>query len=147
MQRCEVLRSHYAPSLRLFLLLAATCVSVCVYGGMCFHSVSGNPLVLSTVGTGFGYLIACFFFLLLNIIVAFALRSDASIHLGSSAADGSSSSSDYAREDGTGPSDTTNYNPPAGSTGAYQYNAEAAAYAGSYNGGEVAPAQTADQNL
>ncbi len=131
----------------LLLLLAATYVSVCVYGGMCFHSVSVNPLVLSTIGTGFGYLIACFFFLLLNIIVAFALRSDASTHLGSSA-DGSSSS-DYAREDGTGPSsDTTNYNPPAGSTGAYQYNAEAAAaYAGSYNGGEVAPAQTADQNL
>jgi len=109
-------------------------LSVCVYGGMCFHSAT-KMSGYTVTGTGFGYLIACFFFLIINIGVAFALRSDATTHLGSN------SGSDYARE----ASSTTDYHPPAG----YQYNADAtAAYAGSYHSDvQPATAQPVEQNL
>ena len=55
-------------------------------------------------GTGFGYLIACFFFMIINLAVAFSIRADATTHLGSS-----NGGSDYAREV---QSSTTDYNPP-----------------------------------
>lgn len=131
----------------LFVELVATAMStfffflsVCVYGGTCFHAV-GAFEGTSVVGTGFGFTIAVFFFLVINCVVLYNIRSDSSTHLGSSAG------SDYTAE--TDPN-TTSYNPPA----SYQYNANAepnaAAYAGSYNGDVMPAAQQggqADNNL
>jgi hypothetical protein len=111
-------------------------LSVCIFGGTCFHGVSKIDGI-SLVGVGFGYTIACFFFLIINCVLVYTIRSDSSTHLGSSAG------SDYTNESDP---HTTSYNPPA----SYQYNADpaAAAYAGSYNG-DVMPAQpqAADNNL
>jgi len=112
-------------------------LSVCVWGGTCFHAASNQANVSKVVGTGFGYLIACFFFLLLNLVLGFLIRKDPATHLGSGAA---GASSDYQQETGA---DSTNYNAGA----SYQYDANAAQnYAQSYNG-DVVPPATGDNAL
>jgi hypothetical protein len=115
-------------------------LSVAVYGGTCFTAVRNQETAHPT-GTGFGFLIACFFFLVLNVFIGWALRKDASTHLGSGAL-GGASGSDYQRESDVGEAHTTNYNPNAAS---YQYNAaDAQSFAGQYNG-DVVPAGGAPQ--
>ena len=108
-------------------------MSVCIYGGTCFHKVAGTDNI-SVTGTGYGYTICCFFFLLFNFVIVYNIRSDSSTHLGSAAG------SDYMSES----DNTTNYNPPT----AYQYGQDpAAAYAGSYNTDVMPATQSSDNNL
>lgn len=109
-------------------------LSVCIYGGTTFHEV-GSTEGYSVTGTGFGFTICCFFFLIFGTVIIYIIRGDSSTHLGSSA-----SGSDYTNESDP---NTTSYNPPA----SYQYDNNAA-YAGSYNG-DVMPAtqQASDNNL
>lgn len=116
-------------------------LSVCVYGGTCFHAASGVANN-SITGTGFGYIICCFFFLIFNAVIIYNIRSDSTTHLGSSAA-----GTDYTNETDA---NSTHYTAP---TTNYQYNPDAAAYSASY-GNDVIPAtgqqqqaQAGDNNL
>lgn len=108
------------------LRLLFVCVSLS--GGECFHNV-GKIDGLTHKGTGFGYLVFCFFAMVLNVALIHIIRSDSSAHLGSA------SGTDYQAE--TGADHTTNYNPPAPAN--YQDPAASSAYANAYNG-DVQPA-------
>lgn len=111
-------------------------LSVCVYGGTCFHAATKEDRVNKVTGTGFGYLVACFFFLLVNLVIGFLIRKDPATHLGSGAG---GVSTDYQQETGG----DSNYSAGA----SYQYDANAAqSYAQSYNG-DVVPPATGDNAL
>lgn len=105
-------------------------LSVCIWGGTCFSALNGFA-GLEVHGTGFAYLIVCFFFILFNSYNIWRIRADSSCHLGSNVG------GDYTQE---ADANTTQYNPPA----TYQYNADASAYNASY--GSEQPAQSAADN-
>lgn len=107
-------------------------LSVCIWGGTCFHEIEKIDDTKVT-GTGFGYVIACFFFLIFNLVIIWNIRGDSSTHLGSSGG------SDYTNESDAS---TTNYEAPT----SYQYNSDpaAAAYAGTYNASVVPNAGQAE---
>lgn len=52
-------------------------------GGGCFSHCASSSNASHVVGTGFGYLIACFLFLIINCIVIVLIRSDVTTHFGS----------------------------------------------------------------
>lgn len=107
-------------------------LSVVVWGATCFSAVNSEKH-WSVTGTGYGYVICCFLFLVFSCVIIYLIRTDSNTHLGSSGGDYTTDSGD----------NTTNYNPPT----AYQYNADpAAAYAGSYNS-DVMPPAGSDTNL
>lgn len=58
-------------------------------GGGCFRECSSATNAHSLVGTGFGYIIACFLFLIGNCVIIMLIRSDASSHFGSDATENS----------------------------------------------------------
>lgn len=106
-------------------------LAICIFGGACFHAVSGAK-DWSVTGTGFGFTIACFFLLVAALVLIYRIRGDSNTHLGAGAG------GEYAAEE-----NTTSYNPPS----QYQYNADpAAAYAGSYHS-DVMPATQSDNAL
>jgi hypothetical protein len=84
-------------------------LALCIYGGAVFHKAKNYEVYHDVQMTGFGYILACFFFLLVSIALIFSIRADSSTHLGSA------SGSDYSNDEAT-----TNYNPPA----SYQYNGQ-----------------------
>ncbi len=73
-------------------------LSICVFGAQCFGDfltyrqpqTSNNPVnpviavreFNNVTGTGFGYSIACFLFMIIQIVLLIVIRNDANLHLG-----------------------------------------------------------------
>jgi hypothetical protein len=76
-------------------------LQVCIWGGTCYSKSNSLPLISSSSisGQGFGLMIACFFFLIINGIFYFLMRGNEALQVGN----GSRSSGAYGSEqDGGG---------------------------------------------
>lgn len=112
-------------SVNIEFILTAACtflffLSVCIWGGTCFRK-TGSADNYSVKGTGFGFLIFCFFCLIGDIGIMLTIKRDPEAHLGSGSSqpDGFQPQHDEAS--------TTPYQPPQ----TYQYAGPApGAYAG-----------------
>jgi len=119
-------------------------LGICIFGGTCFQALRTiSGLSVSVTGTGFGYTIACFFFLIINLVLIYTIRNDSSLHLGSNAG-----GTDYTHDSGVGGvGGSTDYQPPA----SYQYNASVGqpvygAYSGPI-GSDVMPVAQQQPNI
>ena len=74
-------------------------LQTCIWGGTCFSAARSAG---SVTGVGYGLIIACFFFLLINELFYLLMRSNDDLVLGNGATRGDSGGGAYSADSGAG---------------------------------------------